>query len=86
MNARISILPDDYLLSEGLVNLTKGLALSLSLPNVLAKNINLTVWFCFTSFVLLISISLSCRFNYHEVCFAHIDCQLVNITPFSYFC
>ena len=26
----------------------KGLALSVSLPNVLAKNINRTVWFCFT--------------------------------------
>ena len=51
MNARISILADDkcYLLSEGLVNLTSyGLVLSVSLPNVLAKNINRTVWFCFT--------------------------------------
>ena len=26
----------------------KGLALSVSLPNVLAKNISRTVWFCFT--------------------------------------
>ena len=49
MNARISILPDDkcYLLPEGLVNFCKGLALSVSLPKVLAKNINRTVWFCF---------------------------------------
>ena len=53
MNASISILPDDkcYLLSECLVNLTRVWH-SVSLPNVLAKNISRTVDHCTVLFYL----------------------------------